>query len=524
MPVTLKTGVMKYRKPDGSYSVMDALMQEPTNDQIAAIESAGQEQIDAVEQKGEDVLASLPEEYTELEADVSDLKSATNETFGYTEISKSFVAGSSYYNIDVSESIEKGDVIIIAGFVPVEEGAIVTLYGNNNGSYTNLGVIEDDEYREIIVTNDYPAFRFTFYRPNTTGTPPVKLLYNTKTKSGVIRDTITNKSDIDALTGAFVTPQMYGAKADGINDDTAAFQSAIDSGTRVCVPSGVYLITSPLEIKTDSVFMDGCNSFYWGSGGTNNAIIKAGAVMDAVILIDDGITCLNIQNINIDGDNKAVCGILHEENGTEYTHDNVIKNVRVEQCTSTGIKLQRVYKSIFENVRVKGCSYGFYLEGKYTGSAYINSTTLTLIQCYGDACNTSFYFNRVSYSTLINCASDHTNYFCYEFSVCSNISIINCGCEAASRVPIIFFGVSNCIKIDGFSVFSLEENLDDNRSGIIVVSNGVNNLIVSGINISTTTQRDYKIDNNGDNTIIVLDNSVMPQDCKSTSGITFVVS
>lgn len=79
MPVTLKTGVMKYRKSDGTYSVMDALMQEPTTDQISAIETVGQEQVDAVEQKGQDILDSLPEDYTELETDVGVLKSAIED-------------------------------------------------------------------------------------------------------------------------------------------------------------------------------------------------------------------------------------------------------------------------------------------------------------------------------------------------------------------------------------------------------------------------------------------------------------
>lgn len=79
MPVTLKTGVMKYRKSDGTYSVMDALMPEQTQGQIAAIETAGQEQVDAVEQKGQDILNSLPEDYTELETDVGELKSAIED-------------------------------------------------------------------------------------------------------------------------------------------------------------------------------------------------------------------------------------------------------------------------------------------------------------------------------------------------------------------------------------------------------------------------------------------------------------
>ena len=48
-----------------------------------------------------------------------------------------------------------------------------------------------------------------------------------------------------------VTPQMYGAKADGKTDDTAAFQQAVDSGYDVYVPTSrreTYLITRPIRI------------------------------------------------------------------------------------------------------------------------------------------------------------------------------------------------------------------------------------------------------------------------------------
>lgn len=48
-----------------------------------------------------------------------------------------------------------------------------------------------------------------------------------------------------------VTPQMYGAKADGITDDTEAFQKAVNSGYDVFVPTArrqTYRITRPIVI------------------------------------------------------------------------------------------------------------------------------------------------------------------------------------------------------------------------------------------------------------------------------------
>ena len=53
------------------------------------------------------------------------------------------------------------------------------------------------------------------------------------------------------INGSAVTPQMFGAKADGITDDTNAFQMAVDSGYDVFVPTAMgetYLITRPIVI------------------------------------------------------------------------------------------------------------------------------------------------------------------------------------------------------------------------------------------------------------------------------------
>lgn len=65
----------------------------------------------------------------------------------------------------------------------------------------------------------------------------------------------------------YVTPQMYGAKANGYSDDTDAVQAALDSGKSVFLPTGTYTMSEPLVI-------DG--KHFWGFHGGDATIRYTG--------------------------------------------------------------------------------------------------------------------------------------------------------------------------------------------------------------------------------------------------------
>jgi hypothetical protein len=74
------------------------------------------------------------------------------------------------------------------------------------------------------------------------------------------RDIEQSEKEIDALKN-YVTPQMYGAKGDGVTDDTVAIQAAIDSGKAVQFVYGcTYLISSPIVINRRDVLINGNNA------------------------------------------------------------------------------------------------------------------------------------------------------------------------------------------------------------------------------------------------------------------------
>ena len=50
-----------------------------------------------------------------------------------------------------------------------------------------------------------------------------------------------------------VSVKDFGAKGDGVTDDTAAIQAAIDSGKPVFVPAGTYYLATSLKVENGNV-------------------------------------------------------------------------------------------------------------------------------------------------------------------------------------------------------------------------------------------------------------------------------
>ena len=65
--------------------------------------------------------------------------------------------------------------------------------------------------------------------------------------------------------GGYVTPQMYGAKGDGVTDDTEAFKAAINSGDNVIIPNASYNLTQYIWTD-DSVVLIDLGNYQSGEG------------------------------------------------------------------------------------------------------------------------------------------------------------------------------------------------------------------------------------------------------------------
>lgn len=131
------------------------------------------------------------------------------------------------------------------------------------------------------------------------------------------------KSRVDLLSN-YVTPQMFGAKGDGVTDDTAAINNCLASHKRVYLPEGVYIINPKISlIMRDDQTME----------LSENAVISA-AVADETVY-NYAITIKDVSNVTIHG--GKICGdrIAYPESTKERGYGIFIcnsKNVCVDGC------------------------------------------------------------------------------------------------------------------------------------------------------------------------------------------------
>ena len=138
-----------------------------------------------------------------------------------------------------------------------------------------------------------------------------------------------------------VTPQMFGAVGDGVTDDSAAFQAAVDSGRAVSVPAGHYrvggvTVTGPLTMSgvgevrltvPDDIALD--NASYWTERTT--------------VLILRGADTVKLENLCFDGNqayfqSRYGYGPLARYDAYGVRVRDQSKNVTIRRCRFENLK------------------------------------------------------------------------------------------------------------------------------------------------------------------------------------------
>lgn len=125
-----------------------------------------------------------------------------------------------------------------------------------------------------------------------------------------------------------VSVKDFGAVGDGVTDDTAAFQAAIDSKKSLYIPDGIYLISSTLTITaTDSLCIAG-NNFGHVNDQTTGSVIKFTGSASPAIRVQGGAIGAKISGLFLDIQDSSSDGF--DFGGAWYLklQDCVVRNAR----------------------------------------------------------------------------------------------------------------------------------------------------------------------------------------------------
>ena len=169
--------------------------------------------------------------------------------------------------------------------------------------------------------------------------------------------------------GPWADVRAFGAKGDGINDDTAAIQAAINSLTQggvVLFPPGNYLLTSTLSISTSSISLQGSGSFGNADVGTNFTgtrltWVGGASTMVAVAPVtgasNQALKRTGIADLSFECAGGASIGL-----SINSSHYGTFKNLYFKNCNTAAIDMNVVAtlgeardntKNIFENISIR---------------------------------------------------------------------------------------------------------------------------------------------------------------------------
>lgn len=321
-----------------------------------------------------------------------------------------------------------------------------------------------------------------------------------------------------------VSVKDFGAVGDGVTDDTAAIQAAINSianGGIVYVPTGTYCISKPLRMTPDKSLI--------GEGRTTTIIKKTTTTPDdyGSVLAPNGVS----DSYNVD----SVISIIHAP--SDFARNVKIENLFLQRdsvgATSYGIYAPRIgycqFKSLLiqkaqygiliytvfltrcEDTTALACEIGFGLIDDGTGNG--GSTSLILQNFYANADNsviaptTGILLYGLNYSTLISCGvdnyvrTDNVGTTAYYLWLCIGVNLIGCGSETLRGRAIRMF---NCetVTVTGHTALSLQgatfgsnvgvRQIESSKATFVGCSYGAvsspgnifNNLILSGSKVT----------------------------------------
>ena len=185
----------------------------------------------------------------------------------------------------------------------------------------------------------------------------------------VVQSGVTKQTLAAAVGAGVVNVKAYGAKGDGVTDDTAAIQAAFSqTGRTVCIPAGTYVVSSTLTPTCAAII---------GEGETTSVIRPTAAVTKAVSIGAVGYP-FALSSFGVNGTNTTnATGIFFGDTGSCACSVDSISVFNFGGANGVGIRIGNMLKSQFDKVTTQSCGTG--LRSQYVTSGF--PTTVLFNSC-----------------------------------------------------------------------------------------------------------------------------------------------
>ena len=295
------------------------------------------------------------------------------------------------------------------------------------------------------------------------------------------RKEVDNVINIINTHGQWVTPEKYGAKGDGITDDTVAIQTAIDNDKIVYIPPKTYLV-SGITLHT------GCKLF--GAGYESHIATKSAASGEYVITVEGNY--ISLSDIRIDG--RKTRNGLHLNN----SHFCSIYNIYMDYCLN-GIQMDN------------------------GGDCYLDTLSVMQSSKNGIICNCAdMHFSNITVGIANECGLDLSGSSALQFTNCKvyqtgKTNKISVKAGKYNQIDSLFIQDSfyNALTVDSYNIISdlnigstgfvnYESHVSDEKMSNIIItgnSNKISGKVLDGYFTFSDILIHKTNDNCADNTI-----------------------
>ena len=183
-----------------------------------------------------------------------------------------------------------------------------------------------------------------------------RIIANEDDGSGV---QLANRLWANIIHNGEVNVSWFGAKGDGVTDDTSAFEKAINY-KGIIIPTGTFIISKKLNLNDNLII---------GSGKYLTSIKLSDNFADDYIFNYPNLNHGGMQNFSIYGNRKTVIGInlgTGASSESHVTRDVSFKSLVIEQCNNGGIHLNSNFmQTYFDDIFIGSCvdGIGFKING-----------------------------------------------------------------------------------------------------------------------------------------------------------------